>query len=236
MRPIQNPFSRNACAGARASPRRSTQLADFAGARSLAGSPAEGGLRIGRFSRALPELVHAAPARAPRPARGRDLLLLERRAPRRLDAAPRESCRRVARSARARRRRACARRVARTASTCSSISTCTWRTDARCCSRANPPPCRSRGSPIRERPVSRAIDYRLSDPRLDPDGFERHYSERTLRLPDTFWCYDPRGDERQIEDLDGGELPAIERGIRDARLLQQPVQAHRSHARICGAA
>ena len=35
------------------------------------------------------------------------------------------------------------------------------------------------------------MDYRLSDPRLDPDGFDAHYSERTLRLPDSFWCYDP---------------------------------------------
>ena len=57
-----------------------------------------------------------------------------------------------------------------------------------------------------------AMDYRLSDPRLDPDGFERHYSERTLRLPDTFWCYDPRGGEPQIEDLDGGELPCVGAG------------------------
>jgi protein O-GlcNAc transferase len=50
-----------------------------------------------------------------------------------------------------------------------------------------------------------AMDYRLSDPRLDPDDFDRHYSERTLRLPDTFWCYDP-----QNEDLDVNELPCLE--------------------------
>lgn len=52
-----------------------------------------------------------------------------------------------------------------------------------------------------------AIDYRLSDPRLDPEGFERHYSERTLQLPDTFWCYDPL-----TEDLAVNPLPALERG------------------------
>src|SRR5208337_618405 len=36
------------------------------------------------------------------------------------------------------------------------------------------------------------IDYRLTDPYLDPprsaDGF---YSETSLRLPHSFWCYDP---------------------------------------------
>ena len=52
-----------------------------------------------------------------------------------------------------------------------------------------------------------AIDYRLSDPRLDPDAFDRHYSERTLRLPDTFWCYDA-----QNRNIDVNELPAIKNG------------------------
>jgi len=37
-----------------------------------------------------------------------------------------------------------------------------------------------------------AIDYRFSDPRLDPPGFDGHYTERTIRLPDAFWCYDPQ--------------------------------------------
>jgi predicted O-linked N-acetylglucosamine transferase (SPINDLY family) len=57
-----------------------------------------------------------------------------------------------------------------------------------------------------------AIDYRLSDPRLDPKDFDRDYSERTLRLPDTFWCYDPRGGQPQIENLDVNELPALKKG------------------------
>jgi len=43
------------------------------------------------------------------------------------------------------------------------------------------------------------IDYRLSDPYLDPaDMDESIYSEQTVRLPHSFWCYDP---------LDGGDLP-----------------------------
>jgi predicted O-linked N-acetylglucosamine transferase (SPINDLY family) len=35
------------------------------------------------------------------------------------------------------------------------------------------------------------IDYRFTDPYLDPpDGDVSCYSEKTVRLPDTFWCYD----------------------------------------------
>jgi predicted O-linked N-acetylglucosamine transferase (SPINDLY family) len=43
------------------------------------------------------------------------------------------------------------------------------------------------------------MDYRLSDPYLDPPGTDESiYSEQTVRLPHTFWCYDP---------LDGRDLP-----------------------------
>jgi predicted O-linked N-acetylglucosamine transferase (SPINDLY family) len=38
----------------------------------------------------------------------------------------------------------------------------------------------------------RTMDYRLSDPFLDPPGTDESvYSERTIRLPDSFWCYGP---------------------------------------------
>jgi len=44
-----------------------------------------------------------------------------------------------------------------------------------------------------------AIDYRLSDPYLDPPGMDESiYSEKTVRLPHSFWCYDP---------LDGRDIP-----------------------------
>ncbi len=45
-----------------------------------------------------------------------------------------------------------------------------------------------------------AVDYRLSDPHLDPPTVDRDalYAERTVRLPETFWCYDP---------LTGGKPP-----------------------------
>jgi predicted O-linked N-acetylglucosamine transferase (SPINDLY family) len=43
------------------------------------------------------------------------------------------------------------------------------------------------------------IDYRLSDPHLDPMGMDESiYSEKTVRLPHCFWCYDP---------LDGRDVP-----------------------------
>jgi predicted O-linked N-acetylglucosamine transferase (SPINDLY family) len=51
------------------------------------------------------------------------------------------------------------------------------------------------------------IDYRLSDPYLDPPGMDESvYSERTIRLPNCFWCYDPL-DGRNVPV---GPLPAME--------------------------
>jgi protein O-GlcNAc transferase len=52
-----------------------------------------------------------------------------------------------------------------------------------------------------------AMDFRLSDPRLDPEGYDAHYRERTLRLADAFWCYDPLTDGPQVN-----ALPAAQRG------------------------
>ncbi len=41
-----------------------------------------------------------------------------------------------------------------------------------------------------------AIDYRLTDPYLDPPGVtDEHYVETSVRLPSTFWCYDFEGME-----------------------------------------
>ena len=47
---------------------------------------------------------------------------------------------------------------------------------------------------------SDAIGYRLTDPWLDPieggpAGGDARYSERSIRLPDSFWCYDALSDE-----------------------------------------
>ncbi len=62
-----------------------------------------------------------------------------------------------------------------------------------------------------------AIDYRFTDPRLDPPGFESHYSERTIHLPDTFWCYDPLASEPPVN-----ELPALSRGYLTFGCLNNP--------------
>jgi predicted O-linked N-acetylglucosamine transferase (SPINDLY family) len=54
-----------------------------------------------------------------------------------------------------------------------------------------------------------AIDYRITDPFLDPPGSDdaSAYSETCIRLPDTFWCYDPLG-----RDVASGPLPARSSG------------------------
>jgi len=53
-----------------------------------------------------------------------------------------------------------------------------------------------------------AIDYRLTDPQLDPPGlFDRFCSEKSFRLPETFWCYDPLTSEPAV-----GPLPALANG------------------------
>jgi protein O-GlcNAc transferase len=52
------------------------------------------------------------------------------------------------------------------------------------------------------------IDYRLTDPYLDPPGLENpYYSERSIHLPHTFWCYQaPAGAPEP------GDLPAVAAG------------------------
>ena len=54
-----------------------------------------------------------------------------------------------------------------------------------------------------------AIDVRLTDVHLDPPdaSIEGWYSERSVRLPETFWCYDPLN-----RDLPVGPLPAVTTG------------------------
>jgi protein O-GlcNAc transferase len=55
------------------------------------------------------------------------------------------------------------------------------------------------------------IDYRLTDPHLDPPAmFDAHYSEKSIRLPHTFWCYALRPTEADHHPL--APLPAIKNG------------------------
>jgi len=52
------------------------------------------------------------------------------------------------------------------------------------------------------------MDYRLTDPYLDPPGlFDALYSEESIRLPETFWCYDPLTEQPPVN-----ALPAFENG------------------------
>lgn len=59
-----------------------------------------------------------------------------------------------------------------------------------------------------------AIDYRLTDPYLDPPGEgEETGAEQALRLPDSFWCYDPEAMLLNIaSDLQIRPLPAKSNG------------------------
>jgi predicted O-linked N-acetylglucosamine transferase (SPINDLY family) len=46
------------------------------------------------------------------------------------------------------------------------------------------------------------IEYRLTDPYLDPPGLNGpRCSETSIHLPDTFWCYDPLGTELAVNAL-----------------------------------
>ena len=47
-----------------------------------------------------------------------------------------------------------------------------------------------------------AIDYHLTDPHLEPPGFLGPLpGEEVVRLPETFWCYDPQSDEPPVNAL-----------------------------------
>jgi predicted O-linked N-acetylglucosamine transferase (SPINDLY family) len=52
------------------------------------------------------------------------------------------------------------------------------------------------------------MDYRLTDPHLDPPGMnDSFYSEKSIRLPETYWCYSPDEQSPQV-----GPPPALRAG------------------------
>ncbi|HEY4328464.1 MAG TPA: tetratricopeptide repeat protein [Phycisphaerae bacterium] len=53
----------------------------------------------------------------------------------------------------------------------------------------------------------KTIDYRLTDPHLDPAGNDQDYVEQSIRLPDSFWCFDPPVSAPPVNDP-----PALENG------------------------
>jgi predicted O-linked N-acetylglucosamine transferase (SPINDLY family) len=62
-----------------------------------------------------------------------------------------------------------------------------------------------------------SMDFRLTDPHLDPPGNEAFYRERSIRLADTFWCYDPLADTPAV-----GPLPALAAGHATFGCLNNP--------------
>jgi predicted O-linked N-acetylglucosamine transferase (SPINDLY family) len=47
-----------------------------------------------------------------------------------------------------------------------------------------------------------AIDYRLTDPYLDPPGADdSSYAEQSIRLPHSFWCYEPSEEAPEVNPL-----------------------------------
>ncbi|MGD0771023.1 MAG: tetratricopeptide repeat protein [Tepidisphaeraceae bacterium] len=57
-----------------------------------------------------------------------------------------------------------------------------------------------------------AIDYRLTDPFLDPPGHGNSlYSEKSIRLAHSFWCYDPVA-MHPADELPVAPLPALAAG------------------------
>jgi protein O-GlcNAc transferase len=53
----------------------------------------------------------------------------------------------------------------------------------------------------------KTMDYRLTDPYLDPPGTDDCYSERSIRLPQSYWCYQPIDPTVSVN-----ELPAANNG------------------------
>ncbi len=67
-----------------------------------------------------------------------------------------------------------------------------------------------------------AIDYRLTDPGLDPPGIgDADYAEESIRLPNTFWCYDPLTEEPGVN-----ALPALANGYVTFGCLNHPAKVN----------
>jgi predicted O-linked N-acetylglucosamine transferase (SPINDLY family) len=55
-----------------------------------------------------------------------------------------------------------------------------------------------------------AMDFRLSDPYLDPEGTDLSvYSEKTIRLPRTYWCYSPLGPTPAVSPMPSAVSGAV---------------------------
>jgi protein O-GlcNAc transferase len=67
------------------------------------------------------------------------------------------------------------------------------------------------------------IDYRITDRYFDPEGTDLGvYSEESLYLPETYWCYDALESELAV-----GPLPALANGVLTFGCLNAPRKLHR---------
>jgi len=59
------------------------------------------------------------------------------------------------------------------------------------------------------------MDYRVTDPYLDPPGYDDRYTEKSVRLPETYWCYEPQAISEDVHEVfpKPGELPAGKNGF-----------------------
>jgi protein O-GlcNAc transferase len=73
------------------------------------------------------------------------------------------------------------------------------------------------------------VDYRITDPFLDPPGAELPYSERSLWLPHSFWCYDPGSEQPAVN-----ELPALAAGRVTFGCLNNFLKVNRSVLELWG--
>jgi protein O-GlcNAc transferase len=76
------------------------------------------------------------------------------------------------------------------------------------------------------------MDYRLTDPWIDPPGeHDDWYTEKSIRLPDSFWVYDPLTTEPAVN-----ELPALGNGYVTFGALHTFSKVHDAILRLWAAA
>ncbi|HTW94904.1 MAG TPA: tetratricopeptide repeat protein [Tepidisphaeraceae bacterium] len=71
------------------------------------------------------------------------------------------------------------------------------------------------------------MDYRLTDPYLDPEGSDRYYVEKSIRLTRSFWCYDVEGMSLD-ESPPVAPLPALKRSFVTFGSLNNPCKINAS--------
>ncbi|MBV9948216.1 MAG: hypothetical protein JOZ69_15295, partial [Myxococcales bacterium] len=80
-----------------------------------------------------------------------------------------------------------------------------------------------------------AMDHRVTDRYLDPEGVDLSlYSEQSLFLPDSYWCYAPRATTPEVGPLPAGERGPVTFGCQNNYIKLNPELFH-LWARVLGA-